>query len=133
MQNASEAVSPAGRGDKPNPRSVRGGSKDSPEGNARKMVAFVDDDQPVAGEALVGIRPSSQTLQSHQIDDPTAAVPTGPQLTNLPRVETQQFAETLMQLFGRSVCTSASVGVANREMGGMATGSSDVGAEKDPI
>ena len=63
------------------------------------MVAFVDDDQPVAVEDLGGGAPG-QGLEGDEVDDPAAAGLSGAELADLAPLRAEQVADTLAPLLG---------------------------------
>ena len=100
VEDAFEAVTAAGGSRQADPTAVGGGADAALEGHGRQVVAFVDDDQPVAVEDLGSVVPPGQGLEGDEVDDPAAAGPSGTELADLAPIQAEQVAEALAPLLG---------------------------------
>ena len=98
-EDAFEAVTPAGGGGETDEAAVGCRTDAALEGHRRQVVAFVDDDQPVAVEIL-GVVAASQSLEGDEVDDPAAAGSSGAELADLAPLQAEQVAEALAPLLG---------------------------------
>jgi hypothetical protein len=80
VEDAFEAVTSAGSRSEADPAPVRCRTDATLEGHCRQVVAFVDDDQPVAVEDFGGVVAAGQCLEGDEVDDPAAAGPSGAEL-----------------------------------------------------
>ena len=100
MEDAFEAVTAAGGSSQADPTAVGGGADAALESYRRQVVAFVDDDEPVATEDLGSVVTASQGLEGDEVDDPAAASPSATELADLAPLQAEQVAEALAPLLG---------------------------------
>ena len=101
VQDCFQAVTTPWGGGQADPAPVGGLADRLLEAHRRQVVAFIDDDQPVARKHLARVVSASQGLRSRQVDDATGAGPAGTELADLASSQPQELTEALPPLLGQ--------------------------------